>query len=271
MITFRATATKLTPALLCFPSPEVVKKGSNYMNIAMYVIRELYDAIHDCRTKCQIGSCNSDDAVHALDEAVAFYYGTEDVLMHALANKRCANFGTCSNGVDGDADVNVNVFELFGKMQGYLEKADCDAAEPLVEDIAQQMWVPLVQGTLRYAWIQDSTNNEAAAPDEKAAAEGAIFAAAILPVVHDCNEDAAKTIYDNMSLKASSSVDYPAVKSAFEQCYGKMGISCDAVGGLVDSSGDALDSQTKACSAASAVAVGSFIGASILGVVALLV
>ena len=42
------------------------KKGSAYMNVWMYVIREFEDAIDDCQKDCI--HCN-DDPVHAWDEA----------------------------------------------------------------------------------------------------------------------------------------------------------------------------------------------------------
>merc|ERR1719316_2235743 len=79
---------------------EIVKKTSAYMNVWMYVVREFEDAIADCKAGCI--NCN-DDPVHAWDEGVAFYTGSlEGVdgsgsgkMLHALADKRCKNFGTC--------------------------------------------------------------------------------------------------------------------------------------------------------------------------------
>ena len=61
----------------------------------MYVIRELEDVIYDCDTKYTIGQCNDDSAVHALDEAVAYYYGNAGNFLHALANKQCVKLATC--------------------------------------------------------------------------------------------------------------------------------------------------------------------------------
>jgi len=52
---------------------ECVKKGTAYMNIFMYVVREFEDALDDCKSNCI--NCN-DDPVHAWDEGVAFYSGT---------------------------------------------------------------------------------------------------------------------------------------------------------------------------------------------------
>jgi Notch-like protein len=86
---------------------EAVKKGTAYMNVWMYVIREFEDAIDDCSSctaNCNEFSINS-GSVHAWDEGVAFYTGSLEgeleggsssgKLVYRLAEKRCKNFGTC--------------------------------------------------------------------------------------------------------------------------------------------------------------------------------
>ena len=79
---------------------EGAKKGSAYMNVWMYTIREFEDAIDDC----SLGSPNNNyDSVHAWDEGVAFYTGSLEgqdgsgsgKMLAALADKRCQNFATC--------------------------------------------------------------------------------------------------------------------------------------------------------------------------------
>ena len=262
---------------------EIAKKGTAYLSVAMYVIRELEDAIYDCTTKCSIGQCNDDSAVHALDEAVAFYHGADDNFVHALANKRCVDFATCAGDspVEGDATVNAKVFQLFGQMQTHLQRGECDAARPLVNDISTQIWIPMIQGTLRYAWILDSTNNPGALITPKAQGEGATFAAAVLPIIHACDPQAATTIYDNMKIQSQISANYPAVKAAFESCYSDLGITCADIGGNVNNARTGYDADaTRPCdfgannrfsgSSASTVAVGSMLGASVLAAVALL-
>ena len=83
----------------------------------MYVIREMEDAIVDCTSGCI--NCN-DDPVHAWDEGVAFYAGSLEgdagsssgKLLYRLAEKRCANFGTCS-GAGGRSAVNIQIVTQF--------------------------------------------------------------------------------------------------------------------------------------------------------------
>ena len=115
---------------------QAVKKGTAYMNVWMYVIREFEDAIDDC----SIGALdNNYGSVHAWDEGVAFYAGSLEGTdgsgsgkqVYALADKRCENFNTC--GADGTAStgtskVNIDLLELFRKGRNYLLVLDCAAA-----------------------------------------------------------------------------------------------------------------------------------------------
>merc|ERR1712137_1153757 len=95
------------------------------------------------------------------------------------------------------------------------------------------MAVPLIQGTLRYAYKVDILQGV-----EKEKAEGAVFAAAVLPRVHACSPEDAETIYNNMKVGASST-SFSAVKTAFENNYECMNIDCATVGGLYnDASGE---------------------------------
>merc|ERR1711982_269413 len=68
---------------------------------------------------------------------------------------------------------------------------------------------------------------------ERAMAQGAVFAAGVLPRVYACNEADASTIYDNMKVGASST-DFYAVLSAFENNYECLGITDWEVGALYD-------------------------------------
>merc|ERR1740133_386436 len=107
---------------------EAAKKGSAYMNVWMYAVREFEDAIDDC-TSC-VADCNAHStnsgSVHAWDEGVAFYTGSLEGTVHdtaaepagamvyRLAEKRCANFGTCGaagGATTGQSQVNSELFK----------------------------------------------------------------------------------------------------------------------------------------------------------------
>lgn len=218
---------------------QIIKKATSYIVIWMYVIREMEDALDDCKEACTIDNCN-DDPVHAWDEAVAFYTGTLEGsdgsgsgnLAYALADKRCGNFKTCGDMADsttGGSHVNIEIFRNFSVGQSKLNKGQCASARSEKETIEKLMLVPIIQGTLRYAW---KTVNEVYS--EKAEAEGTVFALGVVPAVHKCDAGAAKVIADNLVVGQSGTCDFAAVKAAFESTYECMGIDPAAIGGLFD-------------------------------------
>jgi hypothetical protein len=220
---------------------EAIKKGTAYMNVWMYVIRELEDALDDCQDACTIENCN-DDPVNAWDEAVAFYTGSLEgkdgsgsgKLLHELADKRCVNFKTCgefSNDVTGTSHVNLEIFREFSIGLNKLVQGQCSSAREQKERIEQLMAVPMIQGTLRYAYITEMEKDAG----EKAESEGATFAAAVLPLVHACSAEAATTIYNNLKVGQGGTANFQQVKEAFESVYECMGIRGEYVGGIYDS------------------------------------
>merc|ERR1719428_444528 len=215
---------------------QIAKKTSAYMNVWMYVIREFEDAIDDCKAGCI--DCN-DDPVHAWDEGVAFYTGSKEgtdgsgsgKMIYALADKRCTNFGTCS-GSTHSSYVNEALFVQFTKGKIALQQGKCADVAPIKKLIVELMSIPLVQGSLRYAYKVAELQG-----GSKEFAEGAAFSAAILPRVHACDASAAKVIADNMNMEIAEAdrmkSGVAAVKEAFEACYTSMGITCGHVGGLI--------------------------------------
>jgi len=215
---------------------EGIKKGTAYMNVFLYAIHEFEAAI----VKCVDGiSLAQTDAIHAWDEGVAFFAGGLEgvdgsgsgALVYALGDKRCTNFGTCGpngNMLEGTSFVNIELVKLFNQGFQELNAGDCGAAEETKDAIADLMYVPVVQGTIRYSWYKANGGSE------KAQAEGATFAAACLARVHEADPAAAAIIASNMAISATTA-DSSAVKGAFESVYSSMNINCNLVGGLTDS------------------------------------
>jgi len=129
------------------------------------------------------------------------------------------------------------------------------------------MTVPLVQGTLRYAWKTGQiggADNKASDQSAKNSAEGSTFAAAVLPLVHACDATAAKTVSDHMKFGAAvydkttgnfasgTKPDTAAVKAALESTYDCLGITCAHVGGLLSSDGVTPEAGMGACADAPA-------------------
>merc|ERR1711959_197397 len=96
--------------------------------------------------------------------------------------------------------------------------------------IVQLMSVPLVQGSLRYAYKVAKLQG-----GSKEKAEGAAFSAAILPRIHNCDAEAATIISDNMKIDSANPLGagFDAVRAAFEKTYKCLGINCAQIGGLL--------------------------------------
>jgi len=94
------------------------------------------------------------------------------------------------------------------------------------------MYVPLIQAALRFAYKMDINDKI-----EKQHAQGAAYAASVLPRVHAANVNAAVTIYTNMRV-GTNSTSFSAVKEAFESVYDDLGINCRLVGGIMSNKGD---------------------------------
>merc|ERR1719424_539148 len=103
------------------------------------------------------------------------------------------------------------------------------------------MTVPLVQGTLRYAYKVGHVANDQSA---KNAAEGSTFAATVLPMVNYCHAASATIVANHMKFgltfdaagenptPIASVPDFAKVKSALEAVYPCLGITCAHVGAL---------------------------------------
>jgi len=242
---------------------EVAKKVAVYSNAWIYTVHEFEDAYADCLA----GTIHDNDAgVHAWDEGVAFYTGsiagtagysgTGDAkyrsgrMIYELANKRCNNFGTCSDFRSGNSKVNIKLFSNFVTGQFACHVGDCAVAlSELRDGIIPQMSVPLIQGTLRYAYKMDKLNGGA-----KECGEGYAFMISVIHRVNKCNPDDAKIIYDAMDVPATvaagvglaGTATYTTVKTAFERNYGCMGITCADIGELLMDN-DVVYDEAAAC------------------------
>ena len=239
---------------------ELIKKGIVYQGLWMQVVHNLDKGQRDCDVKFW-------------DTGMAYYYGSlegeyqtsadnaaKGNLLYALAQKRCAEFGTCATTTDSStiAAVNTNVqsvtgFAKQGKDLLYHQVGCNDANLDLAfKGMVSQMTVPLVQGMLKYAWKADpvkgdscagqagnnaatvATNDDSAGTDcAKSWAEGWAFAAAVLPQVHKCDATAATTIRANLDVASTTGPmtgGVKAVKDAIESVYDCLGISCTDVG-----------------------------------------
>lgn len=213
---------------------QIIKKGAAYLNTYMAAIEHATAAINSC------SAGDTDASALSWDKAATLFYGTDGELVYAMGQKRCGNFGTC---VGEEAAVNTAIFGAFNAGQTALAAGDCDPAYATA--IVQHMQIPLVQGSLRAAYKLDKEDG-----GEKELGYGTIFAAAILPSIDACSSADATTIATNLAPTATST-DFNAVKTAFENNYDCLGITCEQINGLVDDDGAFLPGA-ESCGATAA-------------------
>jgi len=210
---------------------QLIKKMAAYMNVFMYVFHEFEAALSKCETALPL---DAEAPIHAWDEGVAFYSGylsgidgaEGGKMVYALAEKRGGDFGTTQT--DERSLVNIALTKEFTEGREYLNMADCKSAKKSLKNIKSLMYIPLIQGTIKYAYKTELDRSDA-----KAVAEGIAFMHAVIARVHDADKEAAKIIYDNMNTGAEE-CSLAAVKGAFESVYAELGISCAQVGGYTN-------------------------------------
>jgi len=189
---------------------------------------------------------NKAGSLAALDQAVAMYTGNKastDVgaskLVFGLAQKRAANFGT----LDGDvAVVNKELFVEFNALQSKIDGGMCSDGESNGATILKKIFLGVTQGTLRYAWLQSSYADNAGNQEagSKAEAEGTIFALAMLPLLSACNGADAAAVYEELRLNNAAAVNFDKVRGIFDDNFSCLGFTCEDIGNLQESDGDAF-------------------------------
>lgn len=204
------------------------------MSMFPYVIRQLELSVHECRKDCPAIEGCGDTAIRSADSVVALYAGSlEDgsgsgSFLYSIAEEECKHFNTCTK--KGKSTVNTIFMSEMEAFQTNITNRDCWDAHGKKETIARQMKVPLVQGTLRYAY-QRAFGTELSQTD---IATGAAFAASVVPMIASCSFKDAEIINNNMET-SSEKTDFRLVKDALEKHYGCIGITCKDVGGVWDS------------------------------------
>ena len=230
---------------------ELIKKGIAYQGVWMYAVHSFDKGMRECNVGYwDRGMAYYIGSLEGEYETSADYESTGN-LLYFLAQKRCAEFGTCATATDATTVAAVNKkiqsAEYAGDNRDRLYRAECTDARiaTAFDGIVSQMTVPLVQGLLKYAWKADPANAGDCSADAGKAeaavssgcaqswAEGWAFAAAVLPQVHKCDASAATKIKENLDIESTAGPmtgGVKAVKDAIESVYDCLGISCTDVG-----------------------------------------
>jgi hypothetical protein len=214
----------------------------------LIVLMEVVHAFYKAVEYCEAGASKSTRLAEAIDGAVAFYVGRNQVKadgssgasLYRLAEKTAAKFGT-ENTASGEALVNEFVMQTFGKIQSDIVLTDACETSPTstsdlllkhANEIVDQIKVMLVQGLIYNLRT-----------DQLAAAE--LFGIALTPFVAMCDYQKATDLTDHM-ITNNNQDDPPvfsSVVSTLESVYSCMGFSCQDVGNLTNDDGDVTSAK----------------------------
>ncbi len=215
---------------------EAIQRLTVNLIVWMYVVGTMEYSVEAC-----LKGDPADPGVSHWDSAVAYYVGlindgdrmetnsTTTSLLYRVAEELCPEFGTCDNG--GTAFVNRDIMKEFQLGQEKLEQGLCEEVKQIKQRIVSLMTVPIIQGTLFFTKTAQ-TNLQ----DERDQTAGYTFAAAILPLIFDCNKGDVGIIFEALRVpqtEAAATMDfYPLVKSFLEKQYECLEITCQDVGNL---------------------------------------
>jgi hypothetical protein len=233
---------------------EAISKGTVAMSVFMAVIQSMETAITNCEKMCT-ANC-TDDPVHSIDEAVAYYAGSLEgetggsssgKFLYDLANQRALQMKTAGdygNDSVGTAYVNGKIVQEFERMQQFILQKQCYEASLSKKLIVNAMKVPLIQGVLKLAYTLAYENPVAIADSETVAAEGAAMIAAILPYFHVCDASGSRDVYEMMKVGSNTSaINFDFIKQTLEKSYDCLGVYCNDIGGVYTVNGYAAGAE----------------------------
>ena len=216
-----------------------IRTGIVAIRIWLFVLNAIDDAVAECGQSFgeQLGLKRWDHAVAAYSGSIPIQTAITDFslgyFLFTMAETQCKYFGTCDpDPSSGMAKVNQQVLETFQQGRTEMVNDDCDGIKLSAQKLRSLLTVPLLQGLLRSVHdidqkdVKDGNRGEAAA-----------YAAALLPLLHDCSAGYAFSVYDNVRPGRIETVSFEVLKDALEQNYQCLGVTCEDVGGLLNYGG----------------------------------
>mmetsp|Transcript_23777 Transcript_23777/g.27546 ORF Transcript_23777/g.27546 Transcript_23777/m.27546 type:complete len:449 (+) Transcript_23777:277-1623(+) len=223
---------------------------NQYMEQASALIRNS-DCVLPFESSCQ-------GAVNAWNKAAAFFVGSLEgavgvpgafgKMLYSLGDRRCHNFRKCGVNADSDARIisktNIVSIALFQKGERLVFAGDVEGLQKTIKEINAQILITFIQGSLRYGYrlgdFQETPGAKTRSSKGEELGAGATFAACAAPQLWAISKRAGRFVSKQYKIgpegPASRSVfDFVGVRNAFECNYKKLGISCDEIGALWDS------------------------------------
>jgi hypothetical protein len=215
---------------------ELVVGLLKYVVVHLSVLASLHFAGEECWKH------NTGSALDYWDIGVALLIGSIEgsglggqqsgQLLYATAKENCGQFETCDSS-NNDAFVNQMIVDALKTALISLENSDCQSVNSTLQtQISKKTLIPLIQGTLSYAYMNDGL--PVGSPDG-ILATGFAYAQSVLPYLNIVSKSGAVLIERNMALQFKSppvADGFLAIADVFRGALVGMGIDCSDIGSL---------------------------------------
>lgn len=180
---------------------EAIVQNIKLSVMIIFAMRKFYDALFDCKISPE------DDrsiGLQSWDEGVAYFSGSLEggrdndasngVLLMKTASEMCLHFEICVEGET--APIVAELISLFNKGIKFVIEGKCDDIESTIGNIEFVMLVPLVQGIIHYALINEKLDRGSF---DGSLAIGDAFARALVPHISAFDSNSASSVDNNMS------------------------------------------------------------------------
>ena len=201
--------------------------------IVMYmaILEKIYLAVGTCYA----ANTGNNTGVDLWETGVALYIGSieghsrggdfynDGTFLYSAAKELCTFFGTCEGS--NDASINEFLIDAFSDGRDLLVDRDCAGAAAILEqEIIGSLPVPLVQGTLFYAYANDILYN---GTDSADLASGYMFALSVLPLMTNSTSAATVEKFMKFNPTANPPQDFvDDVYDAFVYAIDGMNVDC---------------------------------------------
>jgi len=206
--------------------PLLPAEAARALNLWMYVVHELYQAVDNCKRKL----VKDDDGVHSIDEVAAYYIGDsqqtgsaeEGHSLYAMTEKIGDIFGQDNNG---QTVVNIKIVGLLNDAKNEISYPGACTTNTetykrlrtLAHKIISQMTVPLIQNLI-YNLVENDRERVR------------LYANAFVPLTAACEPSKFTFLRNKLMIEKYNVVDVDNIIRIIESTYQCLGLKCEDIG-----------------------------------------
>jgi len=218
-------------------SGRIAAEAAVALNLWMYVVHEMWDAVQDClnaveadQTESYLALTNNQGkGVYAIDEAIAYYIGSDQqggsgngFSLYTLVQDAGDLFGKNSP----EAEVNAAIKEFYFEARTAMSFNDaCTTRSNTVENLysitikmVQKMYIPLVQMLIHSLRAEDGVRTQ-------------MYAYAIIPQISQCKSDTFQSLKALLlDREEYFKADFEKIIGLLQESYPCLGITCADIG-----------------------------------------